>query len=169
MSWEVVIGLEIHTQLATHSKIFSGASTTYGAEPNTQACAVDLGLPGVLPVLNGEVVRMAAMFGLAVNATVAPRSVFALTRAERSWVGSDVSAQLQSLLRQRGRERLSLRKEAVEQLRSAVGEQVAFLDDRAFLDQLNRAADAVVGGADGALQFGFGGGRGDDVACRSGE
>jgi aspartyl-tRNA(Asn)/glutamyl-tRNA(Gln) amidotransferase subunit B len=77
MEWETVIGLEIHTQLATSSKIFSGASTTYGAEPNTQACAVDLGLPGVLPVLNAEVVRMAAMFGLATHATVAPRSVFA--------------------------------------------------------------------------------------------
>ncbi len=77
MSWEVVIGLEIHTQLATDSKIFSGASTAYGAEPNTQACLVDLGYPGVLPVLNEEVVRMATMFGLAVNATVAPRSVFA--------------------------------------------------------------------------------------------
>jgi aspartyl-tRNA(Asn)/glutamyl-tRNA(Gln) amidotransferase subunit B len=77
MEWETVIGLEIHTQLATRSKIFSGASTTYGAEPNTQACAVDLGLPGVLPVLNAEVVRMAAMFGLATHSTVAPRSVFA--------------------------------------------------------------------------------------------
>ena len=76
-NWEVVIGLEIHTQLATKSKIFSGASTAYGAEPNTQACLVDLGYPGVLPVLNEEVVHMAAMFGLAVNATVAPRSVFA--------------------------------------------------------------------------------------------
>jgi len=77
MSWEVVIGLEIHTQLATKSKIFSGASTAYGADPNTQACLVDLGYPGVLPVLNEEVVHMAAMFGLAVSATVAPRSVFA--------------------------------------------------------------------------------------------
>ena len=76
-AWEVVIGLEIHTQLATQSKIFSGASTAYGAEPNTQACLIDLGYPGVLPVLNGEVVRMACKFGLAVNATVAPRSVFA--------------------------------------------------------------------------------------------
>ena len=75
--WEIVIGLEIHTQLATKSKIFSAASTAYGAEPNTQACLVDLGYPGVLPVLNEEVVHMAAMFGLAVNATVAPRSVFA--------------------------------------------------------------------------------------------
>ncbi len=77
MQWEVVIGLEIHAQLATKSKIFSGASTAYGAAPNTQACAVDLGLPGVLPVLNEEVVRMAAKFGLAIGARVAPRSVFA--------------------------------------------------------------------------------------------
>jgi aspartyl-tRNA(Asn)/glutamyl-tRNA(Gln) amidotransferase subunit B len=76
-AWEVVIGLEIHTQLATRSKIFSGASTAYGAEPNTQACLVDLGYPGVLPVLNEEVVRMACKFGLAVKATVAPRSIFA--------------------------------------------------------------------------------------------
>ncbi len=75
--WEVVIGLEIHTQLATESKIFSGASTAYGAEPNTQACLIDLGYPGVLPVLNAEVVRMACKFGLAVNATIARRSVFA--------------------------------------------------------------------------------------------
>ncbi|MDX1403453.1 MAG: Asp-tRNA(Asn)/Glu-tRNA(Gln) amidotransferase subunit GatB [Woeseiaceae bacterium] len=75
--WEAVIGLEIHTQLATRSKIFSGASTAYGAEANTQACLVDLGYPGVLPVLNGEVVRMATKFGLAVNAKVAQRSVFA--------------------------------------------------------------------------------------------
>ncbi len=77
MDWECVIGLEIHAQLSTKSKIFSGASTAYGAEPNTQACAVDLGLPGVLPVLNREVVRMAAKFGLAVGANVAERSVFA--------------------------------------------------------------------------------------------
>jgi len=77
MEWETVIGLEIHSQLATNSKIFSAASTKYGAEPNTQACAVDLGLPGVLPVLNAEVVRMAASFGLATHSTVAPRSVFA--------------------------------------------------------------------------------------------
>jgi aspartyl-tRNA(Asn)/glutamyl-tRNA(Gln) amidotransferase subunit B len=76
-AWEVVIGLEIHTQLATRSKIFSGASTAYGAAANTQACLVDLGYPGVLPVLNEEVVRMACKFGLAVNATVAKRSVFA--------------------------------------------------------------------------------------------
>ncbi len=75
--YEVVIGLEIHAQLATRSKIFSGASTAYGAEPNTQACLVDLGYPGTLPVLNEAVVRMAAMFGVAVNATVARRSIFA--------------------------------------------------------------------------------------------
>ena len=77
MAWEVVIGLEIHAQLATRSKIFSGASTAYGAEPNTQACAVDLGLPGVLPVLNKEAVRMAVKFGLAIGADVTRRSVFA--------------------------------------------------------------------------------------------
>jgi aspartyl-tRNA(Asn)/glutamyl-tRNA(Gln) amidotransferase subunit B len=77
MAWEVVIGLEIHAQLATKSKIFSGAATAYGAPPNTQACAVDLGLPGVLPVLNEAAVRMACKFGLAVGATVATRSVFA--------------------------------------------------------------------------------------------
>jgi len=77
MVWEVVIGLEIHTQLATKSKIFSGASTAYGAAPNSQACAVDLGLPGVLPVLNKEVVSMAAKFGLATDSIVARHSVFA--------------------------------------------------------------------------------------------
>jgi len=77
MEWETVIGLEIHAQLATKSKIFSGASITYGASPNTQACTVDLGFPGVLPVLNEAVVRMAVKFGLAVGATIAPRSVFA--------------------------------------------------------------------------------------------
>jgi len=77
MAWEVVIGLEIHAQLATKSKIFSGAATQYGAAPNTQACAVDLGLPGVLPVLNKEAVRMAVKFGLAIGAEITPRSVFA--------------------------------------------------------------------------------------------
>jgi len=77
MQWETVIGLEIHAQLATKSKIFSGASIAYGAEPNTQACNVDLGMPGVLPVLNKEAVRMAVKFGLAIDAEVAPRSVFA--------------------------------------------------------------------------------------------
>jgi len=76
MEWEVVIGLEIHAQLATQSKIFSGASTTYGALPNTQACAVDLGLPGVLPVVNKEAVLMGAKFGLAIGANVSKRSVF---------------------------------------------------------------------------------------------
>ncbi len=77
MEWETVIGLEVHAQLSTKSKIFSGASTAYGAAPNTQACAVDLGLPGVLPVLNADAVRMAVKFGLSVGAQVAPRSVFA--------------------------------------------------------------------------------------------
>ncbi|MDY6994925.1 MAG: Asp-tRNA(Asn)/Glu-tRNA(Gln) amidotransferase GatCAB subunit B, partial [Pseudomonadota bacterium] len=77
MAWETVIGLEIHVQLATASKIFSAASTAYGAPPNTQACAVDLGLPGVLPVLNENAVRMACKFGLAIGAQIAPRSVFA--------------------------------------------------------------------------------------------
>lgn len=77
MEWEVVIGLEIHAQLATKTKIFSGAATAYGAAPNSQACAVDLGLPGVLPVLNKEAVRMAVKFGLAVDAEIADRSVFA--------------------------------------------------------------------------------------------
>ena len=77
MKWETVIGLEIHAQLATKTKIFSAASTTYGAEPNTQACAVDLGLPGVLPVLNQEVVRMAVKFGMAIEADIAAYSVFA--------------------------------------------------------------------------------------------
>jgi aspartyl-tRNA(Asn)/glutamyl-tRNA(Gln) amidotransferase subunit B len=75
--WETVIGLEIHAQLATRSKIFSGSSTAYGAQPNTQANLVDLGYPGVLPVLNGEAVRMAVKFGLAINAQVARHSVFA--------------------------------------------------------------------------------------------
>jgi aspartyl-tRNA(Asn)/glutamyl-tRNA(Gln) amidotransferase subunit B len=74
--WEAVIGLEVHVQLATKSKIFSGASTRFGAEPNTQACPVDLGLPGVLPVLNAEAVRMAVTFGLAVGAEIRPYSVF---------------------------------------------------------------------------------------------
>lgn len=75
--WEAVIGLEIHTQLATKSKIFSGASTTYGAEPNTQACVISLGMPGVLPVLNEDAVRKAVIFGMAINAEIAPYSVFA--------------------------------------------------------------------------------------------
>jgi aspartyl-tRNA(Asn)/glutamyl-tRNA(Gln) amidotransferase subunit B len=75
--WEVVIGLEIHAQLATRSKIFSGAATAYGAPPNTQASLVDLAYPGVLPVLNAEAVRMAVKFGLAIGAAIAPRSIFA--------------------------------------------------------------------------------------------
>ncbi|HSH71777.1 MAG TPA: Asp-tRNA(Asn)/Glu-tRNA(Gln) amidotransferase subunit GatB [Methylophilaceae bacterium] len=77
MEWEVVIGLETHTQLQTKTKIFSGASTAFGAEPNTQACVVSIALPGVLPVLNKEAVKCAIKFGLAVNAEIAPRSVFA--------------------------------------------------------------------------------------------
>jgi aspartyl-tRNA(Asn)/glutamyl-tRNA(Gln) amidotransferase subunit B len=77
MEWETVIGLEIHAQLATQSKIFSASATAYGAPPNAQANLVDLGYPGVLPVLNGEAVRMAVLFGLAIGAKVAPRSVFA--------------------------------------------------------------------------------------------
>ncbi|MFZ5523159.1 MAG: Asp-tRNA(Asn)/Glu-tRNA(Gln) amidotransferase subunit GatB [Pseudomonadota bacterium] len=77
MTWEIVIGLEVHTQLSTSSKIFSGASTTYGAEPNTQADAVSIALPGVLPVLNKGAVERAIKFGLAIGAHIAPRSVFA--------------------------------------------------------------------------------------------
>jgi aspartyl-tRNA(Asn)/glutamyl-tRNA(Gln) amidotransferase subunit B len=77
MQWETVIGLEIHAQLATKSKIFSGSSTAFGAEPNTQANVVDLGLPGALPVLNAEAVRLAVTFGLAINAVVNRRSIFA--------------------------------------------------------------------------------------------
>lgn len=75
--WESVIGLEIHAQLATRSKIFSGAATAFGAEPNTQACAVDLGMPGVLPVLNREAVTMAIRFGVAIDAEIDHHSVFA--------------------------------------------------------------------------------------------
>ena len=77
MNWDIVIGLEIHTQLATQSKIFSGAATQFGAQPNTQACAVDLALPGVLPVLNKEVVMMAVKFGLAIDAKINSPSIFA--------------------------------------------------------------------------------------------
>ena len=77
MQWEVVIGLETHAQLQTQSKIFSGASTRFGAEPNTQACAVDLALPGVLPVLNRQAVEHAIRFGLAVGAKISPASIFA--------------------------------------------------------------------------------------------
>ena len=77
MAWEIVIGLETHTQLSTHSKIFSGSSTQFGAQPNTQANEVDLALPGSLPVMNRMAVEKAIRFGLAVGATVAPRSIFA--------------------------------------------------------------------------------------------
>ncbi len=76
MNWQPVIGLEVHVQLATRSKMFSGASTAFGAAPNTQACAVDLGLPGVLPVINENAVLMAIQFGLAIGAEVNPLSVF---------------------------------------------------------------------------------------------
>ena len=77
MNWETVIGLEIHAHLATRSKIFSGSATAYGAEPNTQANLVDLGYPGVLPVLNGEAVRMAIRFGVATGSKISRRSIFA--------------------------------------------------------------------------------------------
>ena len=76
MQWETVIGLEIHVQLATKTKIFSGASTAFGAEPNTQACAVDLGLPGVLPVVNEEAINMAIKFGLGIDAEINRVNVF---------------------------------------------------------------------------------------------
>lgn len=75
--WEAVIGLEVHAQLATQSKIFSGAATQFGADPNTQACAIDLGFPGVLPVLNQQAVEMAVRFGLGTQANIAAKSVFA--------------------------------------------------------------------------------------------
>ncbi|WP_347888040.1 Asp-tRNA(Asn)/Glu-tRNA(Gln) amidotransferase subunit GatB [Nitrosomonas europaea] len=77
MQWETVIGLEIHAQLSTRSKIFSGASVAYGAEPNSQACAVDIALPGVLPVLNRQAIEYAIRFGLAIDATINSPSVFA--------------------------------------------------------------------------------------------
>jgi len=77
MQWETVIGLEIHTQLTTNSKIFSGASIAFGADPNTQACLIDLGFPGVLPVLNRAAVEKAVRFGGAIDAKIAPRSIFA--------------------------------------------------------------------------------------------
>jgi aspartyl-tRNA(Asn)/glutamyl-tRNA(Gln) amidotransferase subunit B len=77
MTWEIVIGLETHAQLSTCSKIFSGSSTAFGASPNSQASAVDIALPGVLPVLNRGAVERAIRFGLAVGATISPRSIFA--------------------------------------------------------------------------------------------
>ncbi len=76
MQWETVIGLEVHVQLATKTKIFSGASTAFGAAPNTQACAIDLAMPGTLPVPNGEAFRFAVMFGLAIDAEIGTRSMF---------------------------------------------------------------------------------------------
>src|SRR3970040_2254938 len=77
MKWETVIGLEVHAQLSTKSKMFSGAATAFGAAPNTQACAVDIALPGVLPVANREAAAKAVRFGLAIGATVNRRSIFA--------------------------------------------------------------------------------------------
>ncbi len=77
MQWETVIGLEIHAQLSTQSKIFSASATTFGAEPNTQASLVDLGMPGTLPVLNAEAVRMACQFGLAIYAEFPERNICA--------------------------------------------------------------------------------------------
>ena len=76
MEWETVIGLEVHVQLATQTKIFSGASTAFGAQPNTQACAIDLAMPGTLPVANEQAFRYAVMFGLAIDAEIGKRSVF---------------------------------------------------------------------------------------------
>ena len=76
-TWEPVIGLEVHVQLATKSKIFSGASTLFGSAPNTQACNIDIGMPGVLPVLNEEVLKMAVKFGLSINASINSPTLFA--------------------------------------------------------------------------------------------
>ena len=75
--WEVVIGLEVHAQVTSNSKLFSGSSTKFGAEPNTQAALIDLGMPGVLPVLNADAVTKAIKFGLGIDAEITPRSVFA--------------------------------------------------------------------------------------------
>ncbi len=86
MQWEVVIGLEIHVQLATNTKIFSASSTAYGAEANTQADVVDLGMPGVLPVFNEEALRMAVKFGLAIDADIYKKSVF----DRKSYFSSDL-------------------------------------------------------------------------------
>ena len=76
MRWDTVIGLEIHVQLSTATKIFSGASTLFGAKPNSQACAVDLAMPGTLPVLNSKAVDNAIMLGLAIDAEIPSISVF---------------------------------------------------------------------------------------------
>ena len=77
MAWEIVVGIETHAQLQTKSKIFSGSSTAFGAKPNTQASAVDIALPGVLPVLNAQAVELAVRFGIAVGGTINRRSIFA--------------------------------------------------------------------------------------------
>ena len=76
MNWETVIGLEVHVQLATKTKIFSAASTAFGSEPNTQACAIDLAMPGTLPVVNKQAIDYAVMFGLAIEAEIGKTSVF---------------------------------------------------------------------------------------------
>ena len=74
MEWDTVIGLEVHAQLKTESKLFSGAATIFGAKPNTETCFIDAGLPGTLPVLNQQAVRMAIQFGLAVDAEISTHS-----------------------------------------------------------------------------------------------
>ena len=76
-AWEIVVGIETHAQLATRSKMFSGAATAFGAPPNTQASAVDIALPGVLPVLNRQAVEHAIRFGIAIGAQINRRSIFA--------------------------------------------------------------------------------------------
>ena len=81
MSWEIVVGIETHAQLLTRSKVFSGASTDFGAPPNTQASAVDIALPGTLPVLNRGALEHAIRFGRAVNGSINRRSVFARSRS----------------------------------------------------------------------------------------
>ena len=81
--WEVVIGLEVHTQLKTQSKLFSGSPTRYGADPNTQANEVDVALPGVLPVMNELAAEMAVKFGLAVGAHINKRNVFCFTKKKQ--------------------------------------------------------------------------------------
>ncbi len=95
-TWEVVIGLETHVQLATASKMFSGATTAFGAEPNTQACAIDLALPGVLPVANRAAVACAIRFGLAVGAQIATRSGSRMQRAR--WQKSGRSCRWKQLI-----------------------------------------------------------------------
>src|SRR5690606_41588184 len=92
MQWETVIGLEIHAQLATQSKIFSGSATAFGAEPNTQASLLDLGMPGTLPVLNAEAVRMACQFGLPIDAEIAGQNAF----ARKNYIAPDLPRVVQT-------------------------------------------------------------------------